>query len=72
MHECFWIRGEKQGLGGERESGKMNWELATNARMFLDSGREARVRWRMRIWKNELKISCEWAIIRAFVAKLKA
>ena len=50
----------------------MNWKLATNARMFLDSGREARARGRMRIWKNELEISQERSIIRAFVAKLKA
>ncbi len=34
----FWIRGEKQGLGGECESGKMNWKLATNARMFWIRG----------------------------------
>ena len=40
--------------------------------MFLDSGREARARGRMRIWKNELEISQERSIIRAFVAKLKA
>ena len=40
--------------------------------MFLGSGREARFRGRMRIWKNELEISQERSIIRAFVAKLKA
>ena len=34
MHECFWIRGEKQGLGGECESGKMNWKLARNVLGF--------------------------------------
>ena len=35
MHECFWIRGETQGIGGECEPKKSNLKLARNGQLFV-------------------------------------
>jgi hypothetical protein len=42
MHECFWIRGETQGIGGECESKKTEFEFSHECTNVLDSGRNTR------------------------------
>ena len=42
MHECFWIRGETQFLGGECEFKKMEFEFSHECTNVLDSGRNTR------------------------------